>query len=103
MEEIVNRRMTHLLQVLYDRAERGETFEVVIGKRYVRVVKITPSRVAGYPPLKHTHCYIEAHSGRVFKPASCTHPAPGVRYELKDGASYDRLLKEANPDGNYLL
>lgn len=103
MNEVINRRMIRFLQVLYERSQKGESYELAMGKRYIRVVKITPSSVAGYPPLKHAHCYIEAHSGRVFKPTSWGKPANGVRYELGEEGSYKRLLERANPDGEYLL
>ncbi len=103
MEETLNHRMTRFLQVLYERGQKGETFEVMIGKRYIRVVKITPSSVAGYPHLKHVHCFIELGSGRVFRASNWNRPASGVRYELGEEGSYKRLLERANPDGEYLL
>ena len=60
------------------------------GKKYTKIIDTKGS----------VHCFIDNITGDIFKPASYSAPAKGIRYNLEK--DYDLLINNADIYGSYL-
>lgn len=64
------------------------------GRKYYKIVQVNNQR--------SVHCFIDQKTGEVYKPASFTSPAKGVRYDLRLIKDREWLLENADWAGGYL-
>jgi len=70
--------------------------------KYIKVVQSTLYVETGQLSNTHVHAFIDPTTGDVLKPAGWKAPAKGVRFNLNDDASFERLLAVADTHGSYL-
>ena len=64
------------------------------GRKYFKIVMVSNQH--------SVHCFIDMKTGEVYKPASFTAPAKGVRYDLRLIKDREWLLENADWAGSYL-
>lgn len=64
------------------------------GRKYFKIVQVNNQH--------SVHCFIDQKTGEVYKPASFTAPAKGVRYDLRLIKDREWLLENADWAGSYL-
>lgn len=96
-------KLIEALQADYDaRSGNGNAatrtvFSSVKGRKYIKVVhRYNSSKEGDYS----VHCFVDAQTGDVFKPASWSAPAKGVRYNLLRNP--EACYQKADWSGSYL-
>lgn len=78
---------------------RGSWYELTGGRKYLRIVQ----RDNGSAEGGRVHCFVDAQTGSVYKPATWSAPAlNGERYNLLDAKSVEALHLRWDPYGTYL-
>jgi hypothetical protein len=95
-------RLMEFIRTLTEKSGHGYRYEVMTGKKFYRIVRISPSSAPGFPPLRYVHCFVGIDTGYVFKSSSWHRAANGVRFSLMDDTSFRKLLDKAESTGGYL-
>jgi len=66
------------------------------GKKYHKVIMVTPQG------NRSVHCFVDKETGDVYKAASWSKPAKGIRFNLLDEESRERCLMVSDWAGGYL-
>jgi hypothetical protein len=69
--------------------------EVEVLRRYWRIVMVNYGQ-------RSVHAFVDPTTGDVLKAAGWKSPAKGVRYNLLDDESYERMIANVDPFGGYL-
>jgi hypothetical protein len=69
----------------------------VKGRKYAKIVHL-----AGLSKQRSAHAFVDLNTGDVYKSASWSAPAKGVRYNLLDEKSCEEMYKRADWAGGYL-
>ena len=80
-----------------EKLKNGECdYEYILesGRKYFKIVMVSNQH--------SVHCFIDMKTGEVYKPASFTAPAKGVRYDLRLIKDREWLLENADWAGSYL-
>ena len=76
------------------------------GRKYFKVIKVEESFTSknGVKHPSHTcvEAFIDRQTGDLYKPASWNKPAKGIRFNLLDKESCEKLFKVADPHGGHL-
>lgn len=65
------------------------------GKKYAKIIHVSHGQ-------KSAHAFVDLNTGDVYKSASWTAPAKGIRYNLMDDKSREEMYKRADWAGGYL-
>lgn len=104
MSEEVLENLKELCQVLEERSHRFSTnrkFLIELGRKNYKVIA-QDEDTNGNLISRHAHCFVDKENGNIFKAASWSSAAKGVRYNLLDSASRSLLMEEADVHGGYL-
>jgi hypothetical protein len=98
--DVLNARVaTWLAKLDTISASQGHVYSTTFAtdplRKYVRIV-------ATYNGSRHVHAFYDPTTGDVFKSAGWKAPAKGVRFNLLDDASFERMLQVCDPHGGYL-
>lgn len=97
-------KLIETLQADYDaRSGNGDTatklvFSSLRGRKYIKVVHRYSN--AARPGDFSVHCFVDAKTGQVYKPASYNAPAKGARYNLLENP--ELCYQRADWSGGYL-
>jgi hypothetical protein len=101
----VSQAVTELLEFMNEAdktagtAHSGAWYELAGGRKYLRIAKHYIGSVDG----GSVHCFVDAQTGSVYKPATWNAPAlNGERYNLLDQKSVETLHSRWDPYGYYL-
>lgn len=83
---------------LMEEKHTGFTFTVAHGTKYDRIFYKSNRSDGG----KHIHCFIGKATHNIYKAASITKPAEGVRYSLRDRRDIERVVALSDVHGSYL-
>lgn len=86
-----------LIDALEHDAPSGYRFEMVSGNKYYKIVM---TDVNGNH--HSVHCFINRKTGEVYKSASWSAPAKGVRYDLRIINQREAILADCDWAGSYL-
>lgn len=67
------------------------------GKKYAKIIHL-----AGPNKQRSAHAFVDLTNGDVYKSATWSAPAKGVRYNLMDEKSCEKMYKRADWAGSYL-
>lgn len=104
MSEEVLENLKELCQVLEERSRRFSTnrkFLIETGRKNYKVIA-QDGGIGGKLISRHAHCFVDKENGNIFKAASWSSAAKGVRYNLIDPESKALALAYADPHGGYL-
>jgi hypothetical protein len=76
--------------------EGVDEFVYTKGKKYAKIVHINCGG------QKSAHAFVDMNDGSVYKSASWSAPAKGVRYNLMDDKSREQMYRRADWAGGYL-
>jgi hypothetical protein len=77
--------------------EGVDEYTYVKGKKYAKIIHVT-----SYSGQKSAHAFVDLNTGDVYKSASWSAPAKGVRYNLMDEKSCEQMYQRADWAGGYL-
>lgn len=98
-------RVQAWLETLTERGERPSGFSYAFGiERLTRYVRVWQDNVSpeGDHSGRSVHAFFDPATGDVFKASGWKAPAKGVRYNLLDDASFDKLIERCGPNSGYL-
>lgn len=78
-----------------DRFDWRISFDVEEGRKYAKVMM-------NQSGSRSVHCFIDKVTGDVYKPASISKPAKGIRFNLFDKNSREECYRKADWAGSYL-
>ena len=81
------------LQLFCTEANFGDTMEIVMGKKYAKVVRVGRHQ-------RSVHSFVNLTTGSLYKPASWNAPVLDERYNLV--SELDLVLQIMDPYGSYL-
>ena len=67
------------------------------GRKYLKVIKVDTD-----DDHRCVEAFIDRQTGDLYKPASWNKPAKGIRFNLLDKESCEKLFKVADPHGGHL-
>ena len=85
-----------LIAALEHDAPSDYRFEMVSGNKYHKIVMFDSSN------SRSVHCFINRKTGEVYKSASWSAPAKGVRYDLRIIKQREAILADCDWAGSYL-
>lgn len=97
-------KLVEALQADYDKRSGNANsaiklvFSSLKGRKYIKVVHKYSN--AAQPDDYSVHCFVDATTGQVFKPASWQAPAKGARYNLMENP--ELCYQRADWSGRYL-
>jgi len=103
MDAIINHTLD-LCDILKERSLTEfmkRNFLVQENKKYLRVITENVAE-DGKVIQRSVHCFVDKINGNVYKAASWSSRAKGVRYNLLDDESRGRVMQVADPYGGYL-
>jgi hypothetical protein len=77
--------------------EGVDDFVYAKGKKYAKIIHITNPGGS-----KSAHAFVDMNNGDVYKSASWSAPAKGIRYNLLEDASREEMYRRADWAGGYL-
>lgn len=104
MQDTVLENLKELCQVLEQRSTSvamNRKFLIERGRKNYKVVA-QEENSEGKVITRHVHCFVDMSNGNVYKAASWSGPAKGIRYNLVDPESFDQAIRFADPHGGYL-
>lgn len=104
MQEAVLTNLKELCSVLEQRSGHFITsrkFRIELGRKNYKVVAEDISK-DGKVIARSVHCFVDMANGNVYKAASWSSAAKGIRYNLLTQESRELALKNADPYGGYL-
>ena len=75
--------------------EGVDEYTYVKGKKYAKIIHVSHGQ-------RSAHAFVDLNTGDVYKSASWSAPAKGVRYNLMDEQSCEQMYKRADWAGGYL-
>ena len=75
--------------------EGVDEYTYVKGKKYAKIIHVSHGQ-------RSAHAFVDLNTGDVYKSASWSAPAKGVRYNLMDEKSCEQMYKRADWAGGYL-
>ena len=78
------------------------TFEVRLGTKYYKIIEVVHAHSNSLGPSRSVHAFVSKQTGAMYKPASYSSPAKGVRYNLLDDTSFEDCIHDADYGGGYL-
>ncbi len=76
--------------------EGVDQFTYTKGKKYAKIIHISSGG------QRSAHAFVDMNNGDVYKSATWSAPAKGVRYNLMDEQSCEQMYKRADWSGGYL-
>lgn len=78
------------------RGENVDQFVYTFGKKYAKIIHVTRGG------QKSAHAFVDLKTGDVYKSATWSAPAKGIRYNLMDDQSRQEMYQRADWAGSYL-
>ena len=75
--------------------EGVDEYTYVKGKKYAKIIHVSHGQ-------RSAHAFVDLNTGDVYKSATWSAPAKGVRYNLMDEQSCEQMYKRADWAGGYL-
>lgn len=77
--------------------ENVDQFIYTLGKKYAKIIHVT-----SHGGQKSSHAFVDLKTGDVYKSATWSAPAKGIRYNLLDEQSRTAMYQRADWAGGYL-